>query len=1321
MRKLLFIMLFLFAICGKSQAENRAYTLTVTSITVTNFEHTYSTQLTYDIASDLGYMGVLVPADEFQFGSFTDSSNYVEAVTNLGSAMYIKFRRRDTSARIQGTLRLNFYAKPSDDATHFSGYTFTVSYTYNPMTAVDPGTIKGPIKYHEIGEHPNRITSVYCAIPLEGTTIDYSWEKKNRDGSWVVMEGKHGESLYPDAVTSESDFYRRKATDSAGNSAYSNTVEILPMFNAGEIGISYTDSSSSITLTNVKSPNSSGATIGWQASTNLGDWANIGGTSTSRTVTKPTATTYYRRSVTSQVEDEHGEPIIAYSNTVCYSTERPAYIQTKTYRDVDSLIVDNAYYDGLGRLIQDVGVAASPSGADFISHYSYDHKGREATRLLPFSYANNGDFIHNAGYKANTFHDDDFAATTQRFDNSPLDRIVQQFKPGEVYQGETPHFIAEEYGLNVAEEVRLLSLDNNGALTTSGYHPVATLRKQTTTNEDGNQTILFTDSDGRTILSRGIIDSDSNTYADTYYVYDAKKRLRWVVSPMGSDLLIDEHTYAVTNDLATKYCYIYLYDDEDRIIERHIPGREPIYYTYDEAGRLASTYDATLQALGLTQQFAYDHLDRLVRTYYAEGTTDHDQHISIYDTYPGIAAPFVAVEGIVGSADLANSTRGLLTFERIDEVYDEANTSSQALFRTYYYDQRDRVVQTITMYPEGITCRTSNQFDYVGNPLTTVEQYTYGDGATLTIRTSRTFDSRSRQLTEQTTIDDAVVNAVLFSYDELGRVSQLQFNDALTMSTTYNLQGWISRIDARQQVVFDGNPLPAGSPLFRENLAYYNPSSNATIPSFSGNITEQRWTRSGIANVFEEFGYTYDRLGRLTDAEYREPELLNIVASDQYGESLVYDKNSNILSFDRTNNNTANHVIYHYSGNRIMAISNGNIGLGEFQYDGRGNITYYPEQDLQISYNLCNLPKQLSRNNAPLVNYAYLADGTKYKAQGADGDGFVYTGSLRWRLGEDELLPESVAITGGRAVCDTTDTWAANYYICDHLGSVRTVTDGNGTVLANYDYLPYGTDMSRDAATADVTDYRFTGKELQRDFGANLYDSFARFQHNNGRFLSIDPKAESFYHISPYTYCAGNPVGAIDSDGKAVETVWDVLSLIEGARSLIKNARSGNMKAVAFDTVGVIVDAAAVVIPGVPGGVGMAMKGARTGVKIAAKYSDDAVQLALKGARSGKLRKALNLKPGSGDAHHIIPVQLLNEEEVVKSAVTAGFDFNGTINGIEVMQHHGSHQKYTEAIRTRIKNWMEDNKNYTPEDAKDFIEELTTEFRNEIFEYKKLK
>ena len=127
------------------------------------------------------------------------------------------------------------------------------------------------------------------------------------------------------------------------------------------------------------------------------------------------------------------------------------------------------------------------------------------------------------------------------------------------------------------------------------------------------------------------------------------------------------------------------------------------------------------------------------------------------------------------------------------------------------------------------------------------------------------------------------------------------------------------------------------------------------------------------------------------------------------------------------------------------------------------------------------------------------------------------------------FTPESVAITGGRAAY-SSNGWAANYYITDHLGSVRAVTDAEGEVLGTYDYMPYGSEIS--STSSATTDYRFTGKELQINFDVNLYDSFARFQNIYGRFMSIDPKAESFYHISPYTYCAGDPVNLVDPDGR---------------------------------------------------------------------------------------------------------------------------------------------------------------------------------------------
>lgn len=188
---------------------------------------------------------------------------------------------------------------------------------------------------------------------------------------------------------------------------------------------------------------------------------------------------------------------------------------------------------------------------------------------------------------------------------------------------------------------------------------------------------------------------------------------------------------------------------------------------------------------------------------------------------------------------------------------------------------------------------------------------------------------------------------------------------------------------------------------------------------------------------------------------------------------------------------------------------------------------------LQISYNLCNLPKQITAEDGTLVNYTYFADGTKFKAIDATGKGFVYTGSLRWSVQNGTLTPESVAITGGRALYnDVDEPWSANYYITDHLGSVRAVTDAEGEVLGTFDYMPYGSEISSRSNT--TTDYRFTGKERQSMVNNSIYDSFARFQNTYGRFMSIDPKAESFYHISPYAYCAGDPVNLVDPDGEKI-------------------------------------------------------------------------------------------------------------------------------------------------------------------------------------------
>ena len=146
---------------------------------------------------------------------------------------------------------------------------------------------------------------------------------------------------------------------------------------------------------------------------------------------------------------------------------------------------------------------------------------------------------------------------------------------------------------------------------------------------------------------------------------------------------------------------------------------------------------------------------------------------------------------------------------------------------------------------------------------------------------------------------------------------------------------------------------------------------------------------------------------------------------------------------------------------------------------------------------------------------------------------YIYAGPFRL---VQEMFPasitlESVATVGGRIVKNGNNL-QPRYFITDHLGSTRVVLDNFGSVLERYDYYPYGKIVPVSVASSGNTDYLYTGKEFQKSlFGINWYDSGARFQTTDGIFTSIDPLAEKYYHISPYAYCAGNPVRFADYDG----------------------------------------------------------------------------------------------------------------------------------------------------------------------------------------------
>ena len=107
-----------------------------------------------------------------------------------------------------------------------------------------------------------------------------------------------------------------------------------------------------------------------------------------------------------------------------------------------------------------------------------------------------------------------------------------------------------------------------------------------------------------------------------------------------------------------------------------------------------------------------------------------------------------------------------------------------------------------------------------------------------------------------------------------------------------------------------------------------------------------------------------------------------------------------------------------------------------------------------------------------------------------------------------------------------------HYYIRDHQGNIRGVTDGRGNIEQQNDYYPFGGMMASSTGGA-VQPYRYTGKELVRfqgldwlDYGARWYDPAIL------RWNGVDKLAEKNNSVSAYTFCHNNPVNRVDPDGK---------------------------------------------------------------------------------------------------------------------------------------------------------------------------------------------
>lgn len=846
------------------------------------------------------------------------------------------------------------------------------------------------------------------------------------------------------------------------------------------------------------------------------------------------------------------------------------WILQRTYTTADSSAWydDITFYNGLGYPDQIINVGASSTGTNMVTPVVYDsHMRDDSTVFMPYPAAGSqlareaSPISAQCTYYSSKYSSADGtrAYSQTLYEASSLGRTTGERKSGSTYASRS---ITRSYGTNAANEVLCLSVaygtsgSVSSATLSTSYYPAASLYKATVTDEDGGQKIEYRDKNGNIVLEKALI--SGTTYADTYYSYDNTGRLLWVVTPQGSSSLTGGASYSASNTMATLYSYIYAYDGYGNLTEKRQPGREAEYYVYDKGKRCVMYQDGNIRTANQWIYTTYDNLNRVVEKTLVSTTLSRTSLQGLYhassfqNSYENLSNPNIpanstsvtavkvlysarhygyacsssndipadlkyAATSIVSALDNAIFNHGQLKYEK--HLLLTTGTALQYRQTAYYYNSKGELLQTVTKYPNGSILRTSYKYDFIGN-VTKKEEIC----GTATKLTTYTYNTRGKLLTESTALNGGTAATVTYAYDDLDRVKGRTYGNGTSETLSYNIQGWMTDISAKK----------GSTSIYSQTLRYYNPAKG-TSALYSGNISE--WAVQLAANAQNTYGLSYDMQGRLTGStRYNGTATAGESAYTERG--ITYDRNGNILTLQRYAAALQDNYTYTYNGNRIASISGTNDGTAisgaSYSYDNNGNATADGLKSLQITYNIVNLPQDVTQSGITKATYGWFADGTKYSVLDADGNGYYYIGSLIYSCTAGTTALESTDFGEGRITLSGT-TQTIHYHHKDHLGSIRAITNGSGSTIEQNAYYPFGGrhTFGQTLAQATANRYKFNGKELQTTGSLGLLDYRARmYDTKTARWMGQDPLAEKYYPFSPYNYCVNNPAMFVDPDGK---------------------------------------------------------------------------------------------------------------------------------------------------------------------------------------------
>ncbi|MGA0559045.1 DUF6443 domain-containing protein [Larkinella sp. VNQ87] len=805
------------------------------------------------------------------------------------------------------------------------------------------------------------------------------------------------------------------------------------------------------------------------------------------------------------------------------------YILTRSYKeaktDYSAAVSGNVaqmevqYLDGLGRPLQTVGVQAGKAGVDVVSPVEYDPVGRLSKSYRPGPTTVNTGTYQSAATSLSQayYHNDRFTDKTDRsyaettYEPSPLNRIKSTIGPG------TSSPVSYEYGVNAANAVKKYKAGSGiNDITEDGTYAANQLTSVKTTDESGKVSIEYKDKEGLTVLKT------VGDVAFTYYVYDDLNQLRAVLQPQ----------LQTTFSAATvqQFAFLYHYNDRGLLDQKHVPGTVGVSsYEYNSRDLLTRTVDPNNYSV----YTEYDPLNRPIRTYNAAGDNlsytyyDHYDHtiqtggqLKTTLAFSPTQLTWTASGDFVPSDIYANRknqvTGGCVRLVRGDGTLGDWKCSAT------YYDDKLRVVQTVRQMTVSSSARErlSYKRTFDGRVLQEKTVHDWSGDVSIVEKTykydlaARLIGTRMKTSGRSLPTKDIFINAQ--AYSEVGQLATKYLHttsDAgagakATLTYKYDVRGWLRN-------------LSAPSPNYSIGLNYES----------NGNISTMSWQHPNSSGAYQ---FSYDGLNRMTAGRN----------GSGTGENLSYSLNGNISSLQRYEGTTqVDNLTYSYDGNRLKKVTdtannaagfnNGSSGSNDdYTHDANGNTLSDANRSATMAYNWLNLPRRVTINGKTL-DYVYETSGVK-RTFNNNSSPTSYEGIFEYDGGNNVTR---IATEEGQLV-KVNGVWQWQYYLRDHLGNVRVVMNENGQTVQQSEYQPFGLAVLKAGIVGD-NKYLYNGKEAQPetnwlDYGARMYDPAV------GRWMAVDPVAESFESVSPYNYALNNPLVYIDPAGDSTYHVNDL-------------------------------------------------------------------------------------------------------------------------------------------------------------------------------------